>query len=169
MNSIGKILLRPALAVEMGRCRQMGKQIVFTNGCFDLLHVGHMRFLAQARALGDLLVVGVNTDDSIRQIKGPTRPIVPEMERAEMLAHLTAVDYVSLFDERLPNTLIEVVRPSVHVKGGDYRAEDLPETEVVMRCGGRVIILPLSVGVSTTILIERISKGQDKSRSGGSG
>jgi rfaE bifunctional protein nucleotidyltransferase chain/domain len=151
-----KILSRDALAIALEPHRQRGKCIVFTNGCFDILHVGHVRYLAQARALGDLLVVGLNSDRSVQALKGLRRPLVPEDERAEMLAHLECVDYVSIFDEDRPDALIEVVRPTIHVKGGDYREEDLPEAAVVRKHGGRVVIMPLVEGRSTTHIITRI-------------
>lgn len=155
-NAAEKIIPRETLQSILERHRHRGERIVFTNGCFDLLHIGHARYLAAARALGDLLVVGVNSDASVRVLKGPDRPVVPETERAELLAHLAAVDYVCLFDETLPNALIAEVRPQVHVKGGDYEAEKLPETPVVRQCGGQVVILPLVEGRSTSALIERI-------------
>lgn len=151
-----KILLRDRLAAVLEPRRARGERIVFTNGCFDILHVGHVRYLAQARSLGDLLVVGLNSDRSVRALKGPSRPLVPEEERAELLAALRTVDYVSLFDEERPDALIEVVRPAIHVKGGDYRAEDLPEAPVVRKHGGEVIIMPLVEGRSTTNVIARI-------------
>jgi glycerol-3-phosphate cytidylyltransferase len=133
-----------------------GRTVVFTNGCFDILHVGHARYLEQAKELGDVLVVGVNSDRSVREIKGESRPLVPESERAELLSHLACVDFVSVFDESRPDALIEVVKPSIHVKGGDYRQEDLPEAEVVRRHGGRIAILPLVEGRSTTNIIRRV-------------
>lgn len=152
----GRILERTALGCALEARRARGETVVFTNGCFDVLHVGHARYLAQARALGDLLVVGLNSDESVRGLKGEGRPIVPEMERAEMLAHLASVDYVCIFPESRPDALIEVVRPDIHVKGGDYREEDLPEATVVRRHGGRVVIMPLVEGRSTTNVIARI-------------
>src|SRR5579872_1520133 len=154
--STPKVLSRAALAEALEPRRQRGERIVFTNGCFDILHVGHARYLAQARSRGDLLVVGVNSDASVRALKGPLRPLVPEEERAEMLAHLASVDYVCLFDELRPDALIEIVRPAAHVKGGDYRAEDLPEAPVVHKHGGRIEIVPLVEGRSTTNIIARV-------------
>ena len=153
-----KVVERAALSETLERRRAAGESIVFTNGCFDILHVGHARYLAEARALGDLLVVGLNSDSSVRGLKGSGRPIVPEAERAEMLGHLAAVDYVCLFDEGRPDNLIEVVRPNIHAKGGDYRPEDLPEGEVVRKHGGRVVVLSLTEGKSTTNLVEAIRK-----------
>lgn len=152
----GKVLGREELAAALDPRRVRGDRIVFTNGCFDILHVGHARYLEQARALGDLLVVGLNSDSSVRMLKGRDRPIVPQEERAEMLAFLASVDYVSIFDESRPDALIEVVRPHLHAKGGDYREEDLPEAEAVRRHGGRVVILPLVEGRSTTNIIGKI-------------
>jgi len=151
-----KVLTRESLAAALETRRARGERIVFTNGCFDILHVGHVRYLAQARALGDLLVVGLNSDESVRVLKGPQRPLIPEDERAEMLAHLESVDYVCLFDESRPDNLIDAVRPHIHAKGGDYRVEDLPEAAVVRRHGGEVVILPLVEGRSTTNVIARV-------------
>ena len=156
MGASDKVLDWRALVRELEVRRSRGERIVFTNGCFDILHVGHARYLAEARALGDLLVVGLNSDRSVRGLKGAGRPIVPEAERAEMLAHLESVDYVSLFDEERPDALIDSVRPHVHAKGGDYRPEDLPEAAVVRRHGGEVVVLSLVEGKSTTNLVEAI-------------
>jgi D-beta-D-heptose 7-phosphate kinase/D-beta-D-heptose 1-phosphate adenosyltransferase len=142
----------------MDCCREAGKRIVFTNGCFDLLHVGHARYLQQARALGDLLVVGVNTDASVRRLKGPQRPLVPAAERVELIAALACVDYVCLFEEDTPEALIGEVRPHYHVKGGDYQPDDLPEARLVRDLGGEVVILPLTTGRSTTGLVESITR-----------
>src|SRR5947209_1448863 len=114
-----KIVRRNELAPILLPFCERGRRIVFTNGCFDVLHVGHVRYLQAARALGDLLVVGVNSDSSVRELKGPNRPLVPEEERAELLAALECVDYVSIFPELRPDALIEIVRPAIHVKGGD--------------------------------------------------
>lgn len=156
MAASDKILDRQSLVSQLDRRRARGEKIVFTNGCFDILHVGHARYLAEARALGDLLVVGLNSDASVKLLKGESRPIVPEEERAEMLAHLECVDYVSLFDEQRPDDLIEVVRPHIHAKGGDYRPEELPEAAVVRRHGGEVVVLSLVKGKSTTNIVEKI-------------
>jgi glycerol-3-phosphate cytidylyltransferase len=152
-----KIVDRVRLAGICEELRSQGKRVVFTNGCFDLLHAGHARYLAEARGLGDALVVGVNSNRSVRSLKGPSRPIVPEEERAELLAHLQCTDFVCLFDEDRPDSLIEAVKPRVHVKGGDYTEDQLPEAEVVRRSGGEIVILPLVEGRSTSNLIERIA------------
>jgi rfaE bifunctional protein nucleotidyltransferase chain/domain len=164
MRSPSKVLDREQLANSLEPRRAGGERIVFTNGCFDILHVGHTRYLAQARALGDLLVVGLNGDRSVRALKGEARPLVPEDERAEMLAALEAVDYVSLFDEQRPDALIEVVKPHIHVKGGDYKVEELPEAPIVEKYGGRVVIMPLVEGRSTTNVIARVLDVYGKSR-----
>jgi len=155
-----KLKRRSELAEAVKKAREEGKTVVFTNGCFDILHVGHVRYLQDARALGDLLVVGVNTDDSVRRLKGPTRPVVSEWERAEILAALQCVDYVSLFNEDTPVELITAIRPSIHVKGGDYKVEDLPEAEAVIAGGGKIVIVSFSStdseGFSTTNVIGKI-------------
>lgn len=142
--------------VEEARTRDWGDRTVFTNGCFDLLHVGHVRYLQAARQLGDRLVVGLNSDRSVRELKGPTRPILPEAERAELLAALSCVDAVVLFDERTADRAIASVRPALYVKGGDYDPETIPETPLVRSLGGEVRVLPFVDGRSTTSLIERI-------------
>lgn len=129
--------------------------VVTTNGCFDVLHIGHLKLLRQAKSLGDILVVAVNDDDSVRCLKGPDRPLVPAAERAELLAALEPVDYVVLFSEETPERVLDAIRPAVHVKGGDYRVEDLPEARVVERGGGRVVIVPVVPGRSTSDLLKR--------------
>ena len=134
------------------------KQIVFTNGCFDLLHVGHLRLLEYARNLGDALIVGLNSDRSVREIKGPERPIVPAAERAEMLAGLAAVDYVVIFDDPTPLNLIKAIIPDVLVKGGDWTPENIVGRAEVEGAGGKVVVLPLAEWYSTTGLIEKIRK-----------
>ncbi len=130
--------------------------MVFTNGCFDLLHPGHVSYLRAARSLGDALVVGLNSDASVGRLKGPLRPIVPEKDRAIMLAALKFVDAVVVFDEDTPERLMRELKPAVYVKGGDYRIEDLPEAEVAAQVGAEVRILPFKPGYSTTALIEKI-------------
>ncbi len=155
-SSADKHLLPAALADVVARRQKAGERIVFTNGVFDLLHVGHARYLAEARALGDALIVAVNTDVGVRGLKGDLRPIVPEEERAEMLAALAAVDYITLFGTQTPVPLLEQIKPAVYAKGGDYKIEDLPEAPVVRGYGGRVHILSLVGGRSTTDIIGRI-------------
>ncbi|GIW55475.1 MAG: cytidyltransferase [Nitrospiraceae bacterium] len=154
---IGKIKTRPDLAAILTDLRRQGKRIVFTNGCFDLMHIGHTRYLQAARELGDVLVVGVNSDASVRSLnKGPGRPIVPHAQRAEVLAALACVDYVVVFDEPDPGALIGALQPDVLVKGGDWAPDRIVGREVVEARGGRVLTIPLVPGVSTTALVERI-------------
>lgn len=151
-----KIVRRSVLKQIVEELRNAGKKIVFTNGCFDILHVGHVRYLEEARRLGDCLIVGLNTDSSVREIKGPDRPLVPEFERAEILAALECVDYVTFFSETTPIAVISEIRPDIHVKGGDYTEEQLPEAETVRAFGGKVVIVPEVMGKSTTNLIEKV-------------
>ncbi len=153
---MNRILGREEAAALIESLKTQGKKVVFTNGCFDILHVGHLRYLEQAREQGDILVVGVNSDASVKRLKGPTRPINSELDRAEMLAGLKAVDYTVIFTEDTPVEIIEELKPSIHVKGGDYKKEDLPETEVVERNGGEVRILMLVDGKSTTNVVNKI-------------
>jgi D-beta-D-heptose 7-phosphate kinase/D-beta-D-heptose 1-phosphate adenosyltransferase len=134
------------------------KKIVFTNGCFDLLHVGHVRYLQEARNLGDLLVVGINTDASVKRLKGPTRPIQNENDRAEILAALGCVDFTVLFEEDTPENLIKQVRPDVLVKGGDWKIEQIAGGDFVKSIGGQVFSLKFVEGKSTTSLIEKSQK-----------
>ncbi|HEX6043657.1 MAG TPA: D-glycero-beta-D-manno-heptose 1-phosphate adenylyltransferase [Pyrinomonadaceae bacterium] len=141
---------------ERRRLREAGRTLVFTNGVFDLLHVGHVRYLAQARALGDALVVAVNSDRSVRELKGPERPVFDQNERAEILAALRNVDYVVIFDNVSPRTLISQLLPDVLVKGGDYNLDQIHGREEVEAAGGRVMWLPFVDGASTTSLIERM-------------
>ena len=140
------------------RYRQEGKKIVFTNGCFDILHSGHVAFLQQARALGDVLIVGVNSDASVRRLKGATRPINGEADRVAVLAALEAVDHVLLFDEDTPERLISQLQPDVHVKGADYSVRLLPEARIVETYGGQVVILPLVEGRSTSAIVRKIAR-----------
>lgn len=136
--------------------RADGATIVFTNGCFDILHAGHVRYLTAAAAMGDFLVVGLNSDASVRRLKGETRPIVSEADRAEVLEALRAVDIVTIFDEPTAEELIRLVRPNIYVKGGDYSLDKLPEAKIVQEFGGRVEFIPFVEGHSTTGVIERI-------------
>ncbi len=140
MNTREKILSREALVASLATEREKGRRIVFANGCFDILHVGHVRYLAAARQEGDLLVVGVNSDASTRTLKGSGRPILAEMARAELVAALAAVDYVTIFDELNVEPLLTALRPDVHAKGTDYTTETVPEREVAARLGIRVAI-----------------------------
>lgn len=140
------------------RLRAEGRRLVFTNGCFDILHVGHVRYLAAARALGDALIVAINSDAAVRALKGESRPVLNERERAEMLAALGAVSYVTIFDAISPRTLIRELLPDVLVKGGDYNLDEIHGREEVEAAGGRVLSLSFIEGASTTDIIERIKK-----------
>ncbi len=152
-----KLLSAPELSAEVLRRRMLGERIVFTNGCFDLLHVGHTRFLEQARRLGDCLVVGLNSDASVRHIK-PGRPINTEAHRAEVLAALSCVDYIVSFDTPDPRDLIAALQPDVLVKGGDWPIERIVGRDIVQGRGGRVTTIPLVPEMSTTILVRRIQQ-----------
>ena len=144
------------MLAERQRLRAAGRRLVFTNGVFDLLHVGHVRYLSQARALGDALVVAINSDRTVRELKGPDRPIFDQAERAEILAALRVVDYVTIFDDVSPRSLIAELLPDVLVKGGDYGLDQIHGREEVEAAGGNVISLPFVEGVSTTALITRM-------------
>jgi rfaE bifunctional protein nucleotidyltransferase chain/domain len=136
--------------------RREGKKLVFTNGCFDILHAGHVRYLNQARALGDALVVALNSDDSVRTLKGANRPIVPENERAEVLAALACADYIFLFDDLTPQRVIDAIVPDILVKGADWGISEIVGRETVEKAGGEVCNLPLVEGTSTTNIIQKI-------------
>jgi D-beta-D-heptose 7-phosphate kinase/D-beta-D-heptose 1-phosphate adenosyltransferase len=153
---VAKLLTSAELLAERARLREAGRQLVFTNGCFDILHVGHVRYLQAARTLGDALVVAINSDDSTRQLKGPTRPVVPQEERAEMLAALACVDYVTVFEGLSPRPLIAALLPDVLVKGGDWALNEIHGREEVEAAGGRVLPLPFIEGKSTTNIVEKI-------------
>ena len=155
-----RILDRSQLAALGEKLRAEGRRIVFTNGCFDLLHVGHVRLLRQAAALGDYLVVGLNSDASVRRLKGDARPILPAEARAELLAALECVDAVAVVEEDTPLALIEAIRPDVLVKGGDYRPEDVVGRAVVEADGGRLVLIPPVEGYSTSGLVARLAGRQ---------
>jgi D-glycero-beta-D-manno-heptose 1-phosphate adenylyltransferase len=144
------------LAQIAERLHNQGKKIVTTNGCFDILHVGHVRILDAAREFGDVLIVGLNSDDSVKRLKGPTRPVNSQLDRAEILAALKSVDYVWIFTEDTPVEFLKLVKPHIHVKGADYAPSQLAETPVVESFGGRIEILSLVPGKSTTSLLSRI-------------
>ncbi len=151
---------REELAPIIRRAQAEGKTVVFANGCFDLLHVGHIRYLAAARALGDLLVVAVNADESVRRLKGPDRPLMPEDERVEILEALEMTDYIVLFDEPDVRALLRELRPDIQVKGTDYTAESVPERDVVLSYGGRVAIAGDPKDHATRDLIARIREAR---------
>ena len=151
-----KILDRKKLKEKVESLRHLGKVLIFTNGCFDLIHIGHIRLLQKARKLGDCLLVAVNSDRSVRQIKGADRPKIPENERAEVLAALGCVDWVTIFDEPDPLALIRLIKPDVLVKGGDWPQEEIVGAHDVKEAGGKVLTIPLEPGISTSALIKRI-------------
>jgi rfaE bifunctional protein nucleotidyltransferase chain/domain len=157
-RNLTKIVDWPALVSARERWRAGGQSVVWTSGCFDLLHVGHLRSLEAAREFGDRLVVGINSDDSVRRWKGPGRPVHPASERAEILAGLGCVDRVVIFEEATPEVALDRLRPDVHCKGADYAPPDgkpIPEARVVAAYGGRIEFLPLLDGVSTSVIIAR--------------
>jgi rfaE bifunctional protein nucleotidyltransferase chain/domain len=157
--SIKKILSWTSLLEKREAWRQAGKTVVWTNGCFDLIHVGHVRSLQSARRFGDVLVVGVNSDTSVRKLKGPQRPVVPETERAEILAALECVTAVCIFDDDTPERPLAELRPEIHCKGEDYkppRGKPIPEAAVVSSYGGKIEFIPFETGTSTTGLIQSI-------------
>ena len=160
MNS--KIITLPELARRAGEIRQAGKRLVLTNGCFDLLHVGHVRYLEKARALGDFLAVAVNGDESVRALKGAGRPLNSEADRAEVLAALEAVNFVTIFPDVRVTQVIETARPAIYAKGGDYTSEslDVEERAALQRVGAKTVILPLVPGKSTSQLIQRATSGK---------
>jgi rfaE bifunctional protein nucleotidyltransferase chain/domain len=151
-----KIIPRTAIPALINELRKRKKKIVFTNGCFDILHAGHVRYLQEARALGDCLVLGLNSDQSIRQIKDPARPLIIEQQRSEVLAALECIDYVVLFDEADPYRLIEEVRPDVLVKGADWSLDKIIGADLVTSYGGEVRRLDLVPSISTSEIIDRI-------------
>lgn len=144
------------LGQTIAQLRRSGKKIVFTNGCFDLLHKGHIDYLKTAKSMGDILIVGINSDESIKMFKGNNRPIMPLESRMAVLDSVKYVDYTVPFSERLPNELIKVVRPDIHVKGGDYTPEELPETELVKSLGGIVKVVKFIPGYSVTTILNKI-------------
>lgn len=156
----GKILNQDELLRVREGLRSEGKRLVFTNGVFDLLHVGHVRYLARARSLGDALAVGINSDRTVRELKGEGRPVIDEKERAEILGALRHVTYVTIFDDVSPRSLIARLLPDVLVKGGDYGLEEIHGREEVEAVGGKVISLPFIDGASTSVIIERMKKAR---------
>lgn len=138
------------------QAKARGQKIVFTNGCFDILHQGHLHVLREAKALGDLLIVAVNSDGSVKRLKGPSRPVINEAGRSELIAALEMVDYVTLFEETDPRRLIEEIQPDILAKGGDWRRDQVVGADIVERSGGKVAVIPYLKGFSTTEIIERV-------------
>jgi rfaE bifunctional protein nucleotidyltransferase chain/domain len=160
MSSESKILSAAQLGPWRDALRQKGRRLVVTNGCFDLLHAGHVSYLESARAEGDALLVGLNGDDSVRQLKGPARPVVPEQDRARVLAALGCIDAVCIFPEVRAIRFLDAARPDIYVKGGDYTLETInpDERQAVERHGGRIVFIPFLPGRSTTTLLDRIQR-----------
>ncbi len=157
-TAAARILERNRLIARVAIARKGGARVVFANGCFDLLHVGHVRYLEAARSLGDLLVVGINSDEQVRRLKGEGRPYVPERERAETVASLRAVDYVTVFHEPTVTELLLALRPDIHAKGTDYTEESVPEREVVRSYGGRVQIVGDPKDHSSTEMYKKVNR-----------
>jgi D-glycero-beta-D-manno-heptose 1-phosphate adenylyltransferase len=155
---VGDVVTRAELKRRIAALKQERKRVVFTNGCFDILHPGHIRMLEKARSLGDALIVAINSNPSVQGIKGPQRPVISESERAELLAALASVDFVTVFDEATPRELIAEVLPAVLVKGSDWGPDEVVGREEVEAAGGEVVSIPLEAGYSTTKLIERIRR-----------
>lgn len=158
-SAASRILDRNRLIARVAIARKQGARIVFANGCFDILHVGHVRYLEGAKALGDLLVVGINADEQVRALKGEGRPLVPERERAEIIAAIRAVDFVTIFQEPTVEALLLSLRPDIHAKGTDYTEETVPERDVVRSFGGRVRIVGDPKDHSTTEMIKELAAG----------
>jgi D-glycero-beta-D-manno-heptose 1-phosphate adenylyltransferase len=161
---LDSILTLEQAILRFGPQKRNGRRVVFTNGCFDLLHPGHIRSLEQARALGDVLIVGLNSDASVRQLKGEGRPVIPERERAEILAALESVDAVVIFDDLTPREVIARLLPDVLVKGGDWPGDQIVGREEVEAAGGRVVLAPVVPGYSTTDILKKIREGLPASR-----
>jgi D-glycero-beta-D-manno-heptose 1-phosphate adenylyltransferase len=153
-----KIVGQVKLAAILARARAKGKRIVFTNGCFDIIHVGHVKYLASARKLGDILVIGLNSDRSVRKLKGPSRPVNTEKDRAAVMAALESVNFITTFGEDTPEKLIKALKPDILVKGGDWKIKDIVGGDFVKERGGRVVSIPFVKGRSTSSVIDKIKK-----------
>ncbi len=156
MRNVGKVVPRRTLKRSLARLRRAGKRIVFTNGCFDIIHPGHIRYLRAAKRLGDVLLVALNSDASVRRLKGRDRPLVREQDRCEVVASLEMVDLVTTFGENTPYALIKEVQPDVLVKGGDWAPDRIVGADLVRACGGTVRSLPFAAGYSTTALVKKV-------------
>ncbi|ACK42000.1 MULTISPECIES: D-glycero-beta-D-manno-heptose 1-phosphate adenylyltransferase [Dictyoglomus] len=155
-SSERKIKTKEEICNIAERFREEGKTIVFTNGCFEILHPGHITLLEKAKSFGDILIVGINSDESVKKIKGEKKLIFDEKSRLKIISALECVDYTVLFNEETPENIISIIKPHIHVKGGDYKEEDLPEAKIVKSYGGKIIIVPLIEGFSTTQIINKI-------------
>ena len=150
------LVTRKKIKEISSQLKNQNKRIVFTNGCFDIIHRGHVSYLTEAKKLGNVLIIGLNSDDSVRRLKGSQRPINTELDRAAVLSALKPVDYVTIFDEDTPYELIQVVLPDILVKGGDYKPDDIVGADIVKANGGKVIVIPLVEGISTTVIIDKL-------------
>lgn len=157
-NPKEKIIEKAEIENIIPDLKSQGKKIVSTNGCFDILHVGHTRCLQASKALGDILIVYLNSDSSIKRLKGPSRPVNNQQDRAEIIASLECVDFVVIFEEDTPCDLIELVKPHIHTKGGDYNPENLPETKIIQKNGGELVFINFVEGKSTTKTIEKMKQ-----------
>ncbi|MEI6757514.1 MAG: D-glycero-beta-D-manno-heptose 1-phosphate adenylyltransferase [Chlorobium sp.] len=167
MSNSGKLLSKSAVLEQVRAWQASGKKVVFSNGCFDILHAGHVEYLAAAKQLGDVLLIGLNSDASVRRLKGPERPVCGESDRAALLSALQAVDAVTLFDEDTPEELINSLLPDILVKGSDWAVEQIAGARAVLEHGGKVLTLPLLEGRSTTGIIEKILQLHSKSSTSG--
>jgi len=159
-----RVLVQQDIVRLVDAIRKQGKIIGFTNGCFDILHVGHVRYLCAAKSMVDVLIVGVNSDESVRALKGPQRPVIPDIFRAEVLSALRCVDYVTIFSDRTAERIVEAIRPDIYFKGGDYTPDvnSLPESAIVREYGGKVVILPYQEGFSTTRILGTIRESLER-------
>ena len=155
---MGQIITRNEAKILASKLKEQKKTTVFTNGCFDILHIGHVRYLKESANFGDILFIGLNSDSSVKRLKGESRPINNELDRAELLSELGFVDYVVIFEEDTPENLLDEIKPNVYTKGADYAIETLPEAKVVMKNGGRVEFINLVEGKSTTSVIKKIEQ-----------
>ncbi|HPD56198.1 MAG TPA: D-glycero-beta-D-manno-heptose 1-phosphate adenylyltransferase [Smithellaceae bacterium] len=155
---MNKILDRETLKEKLDTLKKQGKKIAFTNGCFDILHVGHVRYLKEAKKTADILVLALNSDSSVKQIKGEKRPLVPQEERAEIIAALEFIDFVTIFDEQTPLELIKILKPDVLIKGGDWAEDKVVGREEIKKWGGKLTLIPEIIGKSTTNIVDKIRK-----------
>ena len=158
MKLLDKVKNSQTLANTISDLKAKGKKVVFTNGCFDIIHVGHIDYLSKARRMGDILVIGMNSDASVRRLKGKGRPINREKDRAKVLSALCFVDYVTIFNEDTPELLVRKLKPDIMVKGGDWRGRQVAGADFVRSCGGKLVIVPLVEGYSTTSVVKKIAK-----------
>ena len=156
------LIARKKIGEVVSKLKAKGKKIVFTNGCFDILHVGHVRYLKEAKALGDILILGLNSDSSVKSLKGSNRPINNESDRAEVLSALKAIDYVVIFDEKTAENIVGEVKPDIYAKGGDYSIDTLPEAKIVAGHGGKTVLLQLVDGKSSTNIINKCKENNLK-------